>query len=121
METNNSNQEQQSGGQSGEVSNEQAIPGNINLNQEDFGNQEDFQDIGSETETGAGGDADLADETDYDDDELTSDEEEDSEIDDDDITADDDDLITDDDDESANDVDGNGGYSDAANPAETNS
>jgi hypothetical protein len=99
METNNSsNPEQHSGSQFGEVSNEQAIPGNADYNQSDAGNQEDFPENGSQTQTGAAGDNGvLSDETGYGDD----------------IQSDD----IDDDDESANDVDGNGGYPDAANPS----
>jgi hypothetical protein len=118
METNKSDFEQQTGNQSDEVNNEQAMPGTIDSNQNE-NNQEDFPANGNETQSGAAtNNGSLADDTDDGDDDLTQDEEQESADNGNgnDLQADQSDL-DDDDDESANDADGNGGYPDAINPA----
>jgi hypothetical protein len=108
METTNSiNQEEQAGNYADTNANSQGDNASYNGGGDDAANQEDFPDTGNESQTGATTDNDLL------------------ETDDDDNFDDDDDLVdTDDeigDNESAIDTDGNGGYPDAANIAETNS
>jgi len=103
METiNQNNQEEQANNTGGLNENEQNEAGAYNDPGDDAADQEDYPATGVDDteETGEDNGAENDDLAEDDDDDLTE---------------------SDDVDESANDADGNGGYSDAANPAETNS
>jgi hypothetical protein len=125
MEMNNF--DQQASNQSGELSNEQAIPGVTDSDQNDAGNQEYFPENGNQSQTVAATDNGIL-ANDIDEEDLTANVEQedaddgngnDLEEDQGDLGNDteNEDFTSEDEDQSANDADGNGGYPDAVNPA----
>jgi hypothetical protein len=110
METANQNNQEEQANNTGSLNeNEQNEAGAYDDPGDDAANQEDYPATGVDDTEETGEDNGTEN------DDLADDDNED-------LLDDDDDLTESDDvDESANDADGNGGYSDTANPAETNS